>query len=81
MLNSKILQFENTIMKVIEMSKNDGVPEAALYLALQNAINSVSSEMARRVQEEREQQQNMVAGEPIVEPVNHPETNQEGTDI
>ena len=80
MLNSKILQFENTIMKVIEMSKNDGVPEAALYLALRNAINSVSSEMARRVQEEREQQQN-VAGEPIVEPVNHPEINQEGTDI
>ena len=78
MLNSKILQFENTIMKVIEMSKNDGVPEAALYLALKNAINSVSSEMARRVQEEREQQQNMVAGEPIVEPVNHPETEQEG---
>lgn len=67
-------------MKVIEMSKNDGVPEAALYLALRNAINSVSSEMARRVQEEREQQQN-VAGEPIVEPVNHPEINQEGTDI
>lgn len=80
MLNSKILQFENTIMKVIEMSKNDGVPEAALYLALQNAINSVSSEMARRIQEEREQQQN-VAGEPIVEPVSHSETNQEGTDI
>lgn len=77
MLNSKILQFENTIMKVIEMSKNDGVPEAALYLALQNAINSVSSEMARRIQEEREQQQN-VAGEPIVEPVSHPETEQEG---
>lgn len=78
MLNSRIVQLENTIMRVVEMSRNDGVPEAAIYLALKNALNFVSSEMARRVQEEREQQQNMVAGEPIVEPVDHPETEQEG---
>lgn len=76
MLNSRIIQLENTIMRVIEMSKNDGVPEAAIYLALKNALNSVSSEMARRIQEEREQQQN-VTSEPIVEPVSHPETEQE----
>ena len=76
MLNSRIVQLENTIMRVVEMSKNDGVPEAAIYLALKNALNFVSSEMAKRIQEEREQQQN-VAGEPIVEPVSHPETEQE----
>lgn len=76
MLNSRIVQLENTIMRVVEMSRNDGVPEAAIYLALKNTLNFVSSEMAKRIQEEREQQQN-VAGEPIVEPVDHPETEQE----
>ena len=64
-------------MRVVEMSRNDGVPEAAIYLALKNALNFISSEMAKRIQEEREQQQNVV-GEPIVEPVDHPETEQEG---
>lgn len=66
MINSKIIQFEQTIMKVVEMSRNDGVPEAALYLALMNATSKVAELMNQCIQEEYANSAQQV-GEPVVE--------------
>lgn len=65
MINSKIMQFEQTIMKVVEMSRNEGVPEAALYLALMNATSKVAELMNQRIQEEYANSAQQV-GEPVV---------------
>lgn len=75
MINSKIIQFEQTIMKVVEMSRNDGVPEAALYLALMNATSKVAELMNQRIQEEYANSAQQV-GEPVVEDL-HPDNTDE----
>lgn len=72
MLNSKIIQFEQAIMKIIQMYRNDGVPEAAIYLALTNATHNVMTEMNKRIQEEYKQANTAEqVGEPVVEDL-HP---------
>lgn len=75
MINSKIIQFEQTIMKVVEMSRDDGVPEAALYLALMNATSKVAELMNQRIQEEYANSAQQV-GEPVVEDL-HPDNTDE----
>lgn len=75
MINSKIMQFEQTIMKVVEMSCNEGVPEAALYLALMNATSKVAELMNQRIQEEYANSAQQV-GEPVVEDL-HPDNTDE----
>ena len=72
MINSKIMQFEQAIMKFIQMYRNDGVPEAAIYLALTNATHNVMAEMNKKIQEEyKEANTAEKVGEPIVEDL-HP---------
>ena len=72
MINSKIIQFEQAIMKIIQMYRSDGVPEAAIYLALTNATHNVMVEMNRKIQEEyKETNTAEKVGEPIVEDL-HP---------
>lgn len=72
MINSKIMQFEQAIMKIIQMYRNDGVPEAAIYLALTNATHNVMVEMNKKIQEEyKEVNTAEKVGEPIVEDL-HP---------
>lgn len=73
MVNSKIIQFEQTIMKVVEMARNNDVPEAALYLALTNATHDVADAMNKRIQEEyTEFNSAQKVGEPVVEDL-HPD--------
>ena len=72
MINSKIIQFEQAIMKIIQMYRNDGVPEAAIYLALANATHNVMVEMNKKIQEEyKEANTAEKVGEPVVEDL-HP---------
>ena len=74
MINSKIMQFEQAIMKIIQMYRNDGVPEAAIYLALTNATHNVMVEMNKKIQEEyKEANTAEKVGEPIVEELHHDE--------
>lgn len=52
--------------------RNDGVPEAAIYLALTNATHNVMVEMNKKIQEEyKEVNTAEKVGEPIVEDL-HP---------
>lgn len=74
MINSKIIQFEQAIMKFVEMYRNDGVTEAAIYLALTNATHNVMVEMNKKIQEEyKEVNTAEKVGEPIVEELHHDE--------
>lgn len=78
MINSKIMQFEQAIMKIIQMYRNDGVPEAAIYLALTNATHNVMVEMNKKIQEEyKEANTAEKVGEPIVEDLHHDEDDED----
>lgn len=75
MINLKIMQFDKTLMKVIENAVADGVPEASIYLSLTNALNTVNTALSKKIQEEYAVSQNSAAqsGEPVVTDIQNKE--------
>ena len=73
MINLKIMQFDQSIIKIIENAKADNIPIAALYLSLNNILNSVYTEMGKEIQKEYSEsplsKEALPSGEPIIKEV------------